>query len=81
MLRLDNGYWNKALIEYLFNDEDANAILSLPIGSFNHDDVIFWHFTKDGDYTVKSGYKIALESRGFIKSSKSGPMQQWWKFL
>ncbi|KAL5566894.1 hypothetical protein UlMin_030058 [Ulmus minor] len=81
MLRLDNGDWNKALIEYLFNDDDANAILSLPIGSFDHDDVLFWHFTKDGDYTVKSGYKVALESRGLIEPSKSGPMQQWWKIL
>ncbi|KAL5548933.1 hypothetical protein UlMin_004164 [Ulmus minor] len=76
MLRLDNGDWNKALIEYLFNDDDTNAILSLPIGSFDHDDVLFWHFTKDGDYTVKSGYKVALESRGLIEPSKSGPMQQ-----
>ncbi|KAL5560587.1 hypothetical protein UlMin_036798 [Ulmus minor] len=36
---------------------------------------------KDGDYTVKSGYKVALESRGCIEPSKPGPMQQWWKIL
>ncbi|KAL5555894.1 hypothetical protein UlMin_038130 [Ulmus minor] len=60
MLRLNNDDWNKALIEYLFNANDVKAILSLPIGSFEHDDVLFWHFTKDGDYTVKSGYKVAL---------------------
>ncbi|KAL5542393.1 hypothetical protein UlMin_010103 [Ulmus minor] len=66
MLRLNNGDWNKALIEYLFNAKDAKAILSLPIGSFEHDDVLFWNFTKDGDYTVKSGYKVALDSRGLL---------------
>ncbi|KAL5554514.1 hypothetical protein UlMin_041915 [Ulmus minor] len=81
MLRLNNGDWNKALIEYLFNADDVKAILSLPIGSFDHDDVLFWHYTKDGNYTVKSGYKVALESRGCIEPSKSGPMQQWWKIL
>ncbi|KAL5560150.1 hypothetical protein UlMin_036361 [Ulmus minor] len=81
ILRLNNGDWNKALIEYLFNADDAKAILSLPIGSLDHDDVLFWHHTKDGDYTVKSGYKVALESRGCIEPSKSGPMQQWWKIM
>ncbi|KAL5555861.1 hypothetical protein UlMin_038097 [Ulmus minor] len=81
MLRLNNGDWNKTLIEYLFNADDAKAIPSLPIGSFDHDDILFWHHTKDGDYTVKSGYKVALESRGCIEPSKSSPMQQWWKIL
>ncbi|KAL5567856.1 hypothetical protein UlMin_024431 [Ulmus minor] len=70
MLHLNNGDWNKAVIEYLFNADDAKAILSLPIGSFDHDDILFWHHTKD-----------ALESRGCIEPSKSGPMQQWWKIL
>ncbi|KAL5546786.1 hypothetical protein UlMin_006473 [Ulmus minor] len=81
MLRLNNGDWNKALIEYLFNANDVKAILSLPIGSFEHDDVLFWHFTKDDDYTVKSGYKVALDSRGCIEPSQPGPMQHWWKIL
>ncbi|KAL5572866.1 hypothetical protein UlMin_022463 [Ulmus minor] len=81
MLRLNNGDWNKALIEYLFNANDVKAILSLPIGSLEHDDVLFWHFTKDGDYTVKSGYKVALDSRGCIEPSQPGPMQHWWKIL
>ncbi|KAL5562410.1 hypothetical protein UlMin_032157 [Ulmus minor] len=81
MLRLNNDDWNKALIEYLFNANDVKAILSLPIGSFEHDDVLFWHFTKDGEYTVKSGYKVALDSRGCIEPSQPGPMQHWWKIL
>ncbi|KAL5564942.1 hypothetical protein UlMin_028106 [Ulmus minor] len=76
MMRLNNGEWNKALIEYLFNVEDAKDILSLPIGYFDHDDVLLWHFKKDGDYTVKNGYKVALENRGFVEPSKPGPIQQ-----
>ncbi|KAL5579486.1 hypothetical protein UlMin_011928 [Ulmus minor] len=81
MLHLESGDWNKPLIEHLFVAKDVIAILSLPVGSVNHDDILFWHFTKDGEYTVKSGYKVALEGRGFIEPSKPGPMQQWWKIL
>ncbi|KAL5579573.1 hypothetical protein UlMin_012015 [Ulmus minor] len=55
MLRLDSGDWNNAVIEHLFDAKEAKAILSLPVGSFNHANVLFWHFTKDGEYTVKSG--------------------------
>ncbi|KAL5572975.1 hypothetical protein UlMin_022572 [Ulmus minor] len=81
MLRLESGDWNMPLIEHLFGDEDASVILSLPIGSFDYTYILIWHFTKDGEYSVKSGYKVALESKGFIEPSKSGPMQQWWKLL
>ena len=49
MLRLENGDWNIALIGQLFGDDYANCILSLPVDSFNHADVLIWHFTKDGE--------------------------------
>ena len=81
MLCLESGDWNRYLIEHLFEVEDAIAILSLHVGSFDHADILFWHFTKDGEYTVKSRYKVAIEGKGFIELSKSGPMQQWWKIL
>ena len=55
--------------------EDANDILSLLVGSFDHDDVLMWHFTKDGKYSVKSDYQVALGCGGSIEPSKSSPMQ------
>ncbi|KAL5539921.1 hypothetical protein UlMin_043060 [Ulmus minor] len=75
MLRLESGDWNSALIKHLFDVEEAKVILSLPVRSFNHADVLFWHFTNDGEYTVKSGYKVVFECRGFIEPSKPDPMQ------
>ncbi|KAL5550129.1 hypothetical protein UlMin_000305 [Ulmus minor] len=38
---------------HLFVAKDASTILSLPVGSFDHADILFWHFTKDGEYTWK----------------------------
>ena len=81
MLRLKSGNWNSALIGHLFNAKETKAIMSLLVGSFNHAYVLFWHFTKDGEYTVKSGYKVAFEYRGFIEPSKPSRMQHWWKIL
>ena len=40
MLHLDNGKWNMAFIRQLFDDDDANDILSLPVGFFDHVDVL-----------------------------------------
>ena len=57
MLHLENGNWNIALIEHLFYVDDATYIISLHVGSFDHTDVLIWHYTKDGEYMVKSGYK------------------------
>ena len=43
MICLENGNWNKSLIEHLFYEEDAKDFLSLPVGSFDHTDVLIWH--------------------------------------
>ncbi|KAL5581006.1 hypothetical protein UlMin_013448 [Ulmus minor] len=39
-LRLHNGEWDSKFIHLLFSDEEARRILSLPLGSFDHDDVL-----------------------------------------
>ena len=74
MLWNDNDDWNRVLVGQLFDEDDAKDILSLLVGSFDHDDVLLWHFHKDGEYTVKSGYKVALECWGLVEPSKLGPM-------
>ncbi|KAK2665802.1 hypothetical protein Ddye_004376 [Dipteronia dyeriana] len=37
--------------------KEVEAILSIPTGS-NLDDYLLWHFEKDGNYSLKSGYKL-----------------------
>ncbi|EPS59256.1 hypothetical protein M569_15554 [Genlisea aurea] len=38
---------------------DATSILSIPLGSPGHPDRLIWHPSRDGKYSVKSGYRHA----------------------
>ena len=39
-LRQHNVVWNKDLVGQLFGEENAKLVLSLPLGSFDHDDIL-----------------------------------------
>lgn len=49
------GLWNKDLIE------EAHIILSMPLSRSGCTNKLIWHYTKNGLYTVKSGYLIAQD--------------------
>ncbi|KAL9840753.1 putative RNA-directed DNA polymerase [Arabidopsis thaliana] len=54
-----SNFWNIDLLKELFDPEDVPLISALPIGNPNMEDTLGWHFTKAGNYTVKSGYHTA----------------------
>ena len=45
------------------NEEDADAILSLPMGRNQVRDKQIWHFEQSDVYTVKSGYQLGCRVR------------------
>lgn len=51
--------WGIALLHDLLTDRDVSQIISIPLGFSNHEDRLIWHFSTNGCYTVKSGYRIA----------------------
>ncbi|PNX71213.1 ribonuclease H [Trifolium pratense] len=53
--------WNQNLIHQIFLPFEANQILQLPLVEPNSKDELVWSGTKDGLYTVKSGYHAAME--------------------
>ncbi|KAK2637968.1 hypothetical protein Ddye_025763 [Dipteronia dyeriana] len=57
------GSWDVPLIHSSLSSEEVEVILSIPL-SQRVNDFILWHFGKDGNYTVRSGYKLgqALQS-------------------
>ncbi|KAL4341176.1 hypothetical protein GQ457_08G012070 [Hibiscus cannabinus] len=50
--------WKVETILFLFSDDQANQILSMPLSSSNPDDAIIWRFDSSGCYSVKSGYRL-----------------------
>ncbi|XP_074277325.1 uncharacterized protein LOC141600966 [Silene latifolia] len=60
-LLLPNGEWNELSIRALIREEYAARILAIRVRDMNIADVLFWPFTKDGVYTVKSGYGLIFE--------------------
>ena len=53
--------WDVARITALFSSRDAKEILSLVPPSNRGDDRIIWHWTTNGVYSVKSGYRLISE--------------------
>ncbi|XP_075670123.1 uncharacterized protein LOC142639871 [Castanea sativa] len=58
-----NHQWDKEIIEALFHLFDVKAILKVPLSRRVVQDALVWTLTKNGRYTVKSGYHVAKQMR------------------
>lgn len=61
-----------------FTNCDANAILALPISMSHIQDRIAWMYTKDGKYSVKSGYNFWRDN--YSECSRVQTSSGWKKF-
>ena len=50
--------WNLQAIQALVDPQDVKIIESIPLTRTHMVDRDEWHFTKNGKYTVKSGYQV-----------------------
>ena len=50
-----------AEIDSMFIPEEVAIINAIPLSLFDRDDFHFWPYTRDGVYTVKSGYQVLME--------------------
>ncbi|KAK1401281.1 hypothetical protein POM88_000886 [Heracleum sosnowskyi] len=75
--KIDDGQWDENFIRNVFSEEDANLILSLPVVDNGVEDKILWHYSKNGEYSVKSGYKIALDMLENAESSDMQKSESW----
>lgn len=71
------GDWDEELICNMFGIEDAEAILSILGSGAGMNDVLRWHYKKDGEYSVKSGYKVAIGLGLEASSSFHSVMTSW----
>ncbi|CAN1142980.1 Uncharacterized mitochondrial protein AtMg00310 [Linum perenne] len=54
--------WDRELVEALFDQRDVLEILSVPIGVGGIRDELIWHFDPKGAYSVRSAYRVLMES-------------------
>lgn len=77
---IDEGKWDINKLTKIFNPEDINQIIRLPIHK-NLEDKWIWHFDKKGLYSVKSGYKSFVNSLIREASSSENCMGKIWEKL
>ncbi|KAL4273863.1 hypothetical protein GQ457_13G003900 [Hibiscus cannabinus] len=59
----DNEVISHYKLSNLFNSSEINAISSIPIGGPNVKDELIWPYSKNGEYSVKSGYHLSFSSK------------------
>ncbi|KAK0606918.1 hypothetical protein LWI29_006286 [Acer saccharum] len=73
--------WDIQKLDSIFLPIDKEVILSIPISVRGGDDCLSWHYDKNGIFTVKSGYWLALNLSIKNQPSPSSISQKWWKGL
>ncbi len=66
--------WNVNKIQNLFLPYDAEAILKIPLSGRVQEDKLFWFSTRDGKYSVHSGYKLLLRD---ARASQPESSREW----
>lgn len=78
----DLGKWNSHLVQEKFIDSDAQHILSIPLSRSMPKDKIIWHYEKEGEYSVKSSYKVLRNQKQCLSpGSTSASDSACWKTL
>ncbi|KAK6164785.1 hypothetical protein DH2020_001649 [Rehmannia glutinosa] len=51
--------WDVELLNEIFIPRDISEITAIPLSNSGTEDIMIWHFTRNGMYAVKSGYQVA----------------------
>ena len=75
--------WDSEKIRSSFLPYDAEAILQIPISNCSPPDKLIWHATRNGKYTVRSGYHLLLHEVQTSNpgSSRLGERDPLWKTI
>lgn len=77
--------WDLPILTYLFWQEDIEEILKIPLASKDSADVLVWHFTKHGCYSVSSAYHLAMsikaKQQDQLAGSSSHVTRHNWNFV
>lgn len=71
---LSNGCeeWREEILHSAFWQEEAEAIMQIPLGTQQGVDSLIWHYEKHGRYAVESGYSLARLTKDREQGSVEG---------
>ncbi|KAL5822624.1 hypothetical protein ACOSQ4_020524 [Xanthoceras sorbifolium] len=69
--------WDLAKLDQVFVAADRDSILEIPLSLGDCADSLIWHFDKNGEYSVKSGYRVAAQEKLALSGSSSSPDSKW----
>ncbi|KAH9793378.1 putative reverse transcriptase/RNA-dependent DNA polymerase [Citrus sinensis] len=70
--------WKEDVIRQHFLKEDVEQILKIPLPRQPKPDQVLWHYDKKGNYSVKSGYQVAMKMNFPYKPSCSSENDKSW---
>lgn len=76
----DLRQWKFTLLQDMFQTRDQEEILKIPLPLTDIDDIRVWHFSRNGIYTVKSGYNLIMGNMGDTTNMHSTPTT-WTRIL
>uniref|UniRef100_A0A7N2L8B5 Reverse transcriptase zinc-binding domain-containing protein n=1 Tax=Quercus lobata TaxID=97700 RepID=A0A7N2L8B5_QUELO len=76
----NSGWWNGVLIDQYFSPFEAQKIKSIPVCITPQEDILIWPKTRDGKYSVKTGYQLLreMENSELASSLDSGENKKFW---
>lgn len=88
-LLLENPcWWNTGLLQGIFCQRDVEIIEKIPLAQEPVEDRLIWHYSVDGELTVKTAYRMGMkflercQSQGEAPTSSRGARGSFWaKFL
>lgn len=81
--------WNRDALRDHLQAPDIQAILNIPLGSVNAEDIWAWHYERSGQFSVRSAYRMLMESKkrredwlsGRAENSRVDDNKHCWKSL
>ncbi|KAB2614065.1 hypothetical protein D8674_036381 [Pyrus ussuriensis x Pyrus communis] len=78
-----SGRWNISFLQPFISGEAMQAIEETPLGDLSRNDRLIWDMSKNGSYSVKSGYRWlqgrSLARRDLSRPSVRGVPKAFWK--
>lgn len=79
----NTGWWDTQKIEQMFLPFEVQKVKQIPLCVTRQKDCLVWPRSRDGKYSIKTGYQLLLEldRRNRASSSDVNPSKNFWNRL